>query len=111
VTLDADWVSSGARSVPKPPWYPVESRGILVSACQLENLLFPAILRTESGLQVLLAMQKVEGSNPFSRSREGLHLRSSCVRSRLVRLRRAGPKPDPWPTDRTFDSNETPVCR
>jgi len=36
-------------------------------------------LRTESGLHALLAMQKVEGSNPFSRSQEGLHLQGFFV--------------------------------
>jgi hypothetical protein len=39
--------------------------------------------------ELLLAMQKVEGSNPFSRSRKGLHLQVFFrPRSRLVRLRR-----------------------
>jgi hypothetical protein len=45
----------------------VESPEILARAWCLENLVFPAALRTESGLQVLLAMQKVVGSNPISR--------------------------------------------
>jgi hypothetical protein len=31
--------------------------------------------------RVLLAMQKVEGSNPFSRSRKGLHLQVFFVRA------------------------------
>jgi hypothetical protein len=35
----------------------------------------------------LLAMQKVEGSNPFSRSRKGLHCRSFRCSSRVGRLR------------------------
>jgi hypothetical protein len=30
--------------------------------------------------------------------------------SRLVRLRRAGPKPDPRPTDRIVDSKKAPVA-
>jgi hypothetical protein len=37
----------------------------------------PAVCRdilTKTALQALLAMQKVEGSNPFSRFQEGLHL-------------------------------------
>jgi len=36
-------------------------------------------LRAESTLHVLLAMQKVEGSNPFSRSQEDLHLQGFFV--------------------------------
>ena len=45
--------------------------------------------------QVLLAMQKVEGSNPFSRSRKGLHLQVFFrVTSPVVRLRRWGLKAD-----------------
>jgi hypothetical protein len=39
-------------------------------------------------------MQKVVGSNPISRFREGRHLQAFCVRSRLVRLRRVGLIPD-----------------
>jgi hypothetical protein len=66
----------GAHSVPEPPWFPGESREILVRGYLLENLRFPATLRAASGLQVLLAMQKVEGSNPFSRFRKGLICRS-----------------------------------
>jgi hypothetical protein len=54
----------GAPSVPKPPWFPGESRGILVRACRSKIPCFQR-LRTESGLHVLLAMQKVEGSNPI----------------------------------------------
>jgi hypothetical protein len=72
----AEGGTSGAHSVPKSPWFPGESRGILVRPSQLENLLFPATLRTESGRQRLLAMQKVEGSNPFSRFKKGLHLQA-----------------------------------
>ena len=33
----------------------------------------------ESAIHALLAMQKVEGSNPFSRSREGLYLQALLV--------------------------------
>jgi hypothetical protein len=49
---------------------------MLVRTQLLENLPFPETLRTELGLQVLLAMQKVEDSNPFSRSQKGLHLQA-----------------------------------
>jgi hypothetical protein len=46
-------------------------------------------------MHVLLAMQKVEGSNPFSRFEKRTYLQAFfCVRSRLVRLRRAGLTPD-----------------
>ena len=41
--------------------------------------------------ELLLAMQKVEGSNPFSRSRKGLHLQAFFrVISRVVRLHSTG---------------------
>jgi hypothetical protein len=52
--------------------------------------------------RVLLAMQKVEGSNPFSRLQKGPRF-AGLFRSasRLVRLRRAGPKPDPGLTRAT----------
>jgi hypothetical protein len=36
---------------------------------------------SKSVLHVLLAMQKVEGSNPFSRSREGPYLQAFFVRA------------------------------
>jgi hypothetical protein len=45
----AEGGTSGANSVPKSPWFTGESRGIAVRLQQLENLLFPATLRTESG--------------------------------------------------------------
>jgi hypothetical protein len=68
-------------------------------------------------------MQKVEGSNPFSRFEKGLHLQLFFVRSRLVRLRRRAPNghpadntrrerlrtipfagiPDDWSRERTLD--------
>ena len=53
--------------MPKLPWFPGESRGILRWRPQVESRPFPATLRLDLVLQVLLAMQKVEGSNPFSR--------------------------------------------
>jgi hypothetical protein len=37
-------------------------------------------IRAESALHVLLAMQKVEGSNPFSRFRESFYLQAFCAR-------------------------------
>jgi hypothetical protein len=40
---------------------------------------FAGIFSGEPALHVLLAMQKVEGSNPFSRSQEGLHLQGFFV--------------------------------
>ena len=40
---------------------------------------------------MLLAMQKVEGSNPFSRFRKGLHLQAFFgYASRIVRLHNGG---------------------
>jgi hypothetical protein len=36
-------------------------------------------IRVESAPDAMLAMQKVEGSNPFSRSRKGLHLQAFFV--------------------------------
>jgi hypothetical protein len=47
----------------------------------LRTRVFAGILRTERGKHVLLAMQKVEGSNPFSRFREGVHLQVFFVRA------------------------------
>src|SRR5215204_7192307 len=45
----------------------------------LRTRVFAGILRTERGKHVLLAMQKVEGSNPFSRFGKGLHLQAFSV--------------------------------
>ena len=39
-----------------------------------ENPVFAGDMRAEQETRVLLAMQKVEGSNPFSRFRKGLYL-------------------------------------
>jgi hypothetical protein len=61
---------------------------------------------------VLLAMQKVEGSNPFSRFRKGGHLQPFLVgRSRLVRRRRVGLTPDSPRADRRPLQEKRPVCR
>ena len=57
-------------------------------------------------------MQKVEGSNPFSRFRKGLHLPGLFhVSSRLVRLRRVGLNPDSRPADRRRFQRKRTVCR
>ena len=56
-------------------------------------------------------MQKVEGSNPFSRFKKACICRSFSWGSRLVRLLRAGPKPDPRQSRGTFDSKNGTVCR
>ena len=58
---------------PNPRGFPGKA-GESYSSPQVETPLFPATLRTESGPHVLLAMQKVVGSNPISRFAEGLHL-------------------------------------
>jgi hypothetical protein len=50
--------------------------------------------------QQLLAMQKVEGSNPFSRSQKACICRPFLRASRLVRLRRVGLTPDSPRADR-----------
>jgi hypothetical protein len=75
----------GAHSVPRPPWTRGESRGIPKRRSHRGTRVFAGNLRTERGSYVLLAMQKVEGSNPFSRSRKGLHLQvfssSLCAQS------------------------------
>jgi hypothetical protein len=52
----------------------VESRGIAQRHPHPKTRAFAGNIRTEHEQQELLAMQKVEGSNPFSRSRKGLHL-------------------------------------
>jgi hypothetical protein len=64
------------------------------------NGLFAALFGAGRDVRVLLAMQKVEGSNPFSRYWKGLHLQGLFrARSRLVRLLHSGPKPDPREID------------
>jgi len=45
-------------------------------------------MRADQETHVLLAMQKVDGSNPFSRFAEGLHLRAFLVPAVGWRLRR-----------------------
>jgi len=46
-------------------------------------------LAPHAATHALLAMQKVEGSNPFNRSRKGLHLQAFRLFSRLDPLRRS----------------------
>jgi hypothetical protein len=41
-----------------------------------ENRRFAGDICTEQETHLLLAMQKVEGSNPFSRSQKGRHLQA-----------------------------------
>jgi hypothetical protein len=43
-----------------------------------ENGLFAGLFNAGREARVLLAMQKVEGSNPFSRFEKGLHLQAFC---------------------------------
>jgi hypothetical protein len=45
----------------------------------VRNRLFAGTLQPKLVPHVLLAMQKVEGSNPFSRFRKGLHLQAFFV--------------------------------
>src|SRR5215217_7656467 len=63
---NTDQAGSGAHFGAQARGLPVKARESY-SAPIPRNPLFPATLRTESGLHALLAMQKVEGSNPFSR--------------------------------------------
>jgi hypothetical protein len=51
-------------------------------------------------------MQKLEGSNPSAASEKATFAGLFRGRSRLVRLRRDGPKPDPRLAGRTFGSKK-----
>jgi hypothetical protein len=64
----------GPVSVRKPPWFPGECRALRHAAAGAKNGSFAGLFSAERGARVLLAMQKVEGSNPFSRFEKGLHL-------------------------------------
>jgi hypothetical protein len=64
----------GARSVPKFPWFRGESRGIGARRRHTRTVPFAGNIRAEQETHALLAMQKVDGSNPFSRFWEGLYL-------------------------------------
>jgi hypothetical protein len=69
----------GAHWVPKPRESRGESREMTERLSRQRTRVFAGNLRTERGKHALLAMQKVEGSNPFSRFREGLHLQGFFV--------------------------------
>jgi hypothetical protein len=55
--------------------------GFAASRGGCENRLLCRNIQRRTGGEVLLAMQKVEGSNPFSRSQKDLHLQvfSACA--------------------------------
>jgi len=57
----------GPVSVRKPPWFPDECRALRHAAAGAKEGSFAGSFSAERGARVLLAMQKVEGSNPFSR--------------------------------------------
>jgi hypothetical protein len=61
----------GPVSVRKPPWFPDECRALRRVAERAENGLCAGSFSTGPEARVLLAMQKVEGSNPFSRFGKG----------------------------------------
>src|SRR5918992_1178094 len=70
---------TGCQLGAKLPWFRVESRGIATTAVAPENRAFAGNIGVEHGSHVLLAMQKVVGSNPFSRFEKGLHLQAFFV--------------------------------
>jgi hypothetical protein len=51
----------------KPPWFPGECRALQQAAAAAKTGFFAGTFNAEQEARVLLAMQKVEGSNPFSR--------------------------------------------
>jgi hypothetical protein len=57
------------------PWHFDVTRGKGIVRARVWNLRFAGDSRGRARRQLLLAMQKVEGSNPFSRSPEAPHLR------------------------------------
>jgi hypothetical protein len=65
--------------VPKSSWFPGESREFY-SASTGGRSAVSSDFAYEIGLNALLAMQKVEGSNPFSRFRKGLYLQVFSLR-------------------------------
>jgi hypothetical protein len=67
---------SGTHSVHKLPWFLRKLRGIAASRSWARNGLLPGMSVRIGATQALLAMQKVEGSNPFSRFRKGLPLQA-----------------------------------
>jgi hypothetical protein len=60
--------------VPKSPWFLGESRGIAKRHPHPRTRPFAGNIRAEQETHHLLAMQKVEGSNPFNRFTKDLHL-------------------------------------
>jgi hypothetical protein len=75
-------VASVPIRYPNPRDFPVRAGEIISANSLCRNSLFAGISVREPALHALLAMQKVEGSNPFSRFREGLHLQAfSCLQS------------------------------
>ena len=69
----------GPVSVRKPPWFPDECRALRHAAAGAKNGSFAGSFSAGRGPRVL-AMQKVEGSNPFSRFEKGLRLQVFFVR-------------------------------
>jgi hypothetical protein len=97
---------SGPHSVLKAPQIRVNSRTRLIAHPRGTTAAFREF-PAQTLRQGLLAMQKVEGSNPFSRSRKGLPFAGLFrVCSRLVSLRGAGPKPDPRQSGRAVRLEE-----
>jgi hypothetical protein len=66
--------SLGPLWVWKPPWFPGECRILRLARAGGESGFFAALFGAGPEARVLLAMQKVEGSNPFSRFLETAHL-------------------------------------
>jgi hypothetical protein len=103
VTLGPVWVR-------EPPWFPDECRALRLVAAGANNSFFAGSFDAEREPRVLLAMQKVEGSNPFSRFQKAGISRPFCVRSRLVHLRRVGLTPDSPRADRRPSQEKRSVC-
>jgi hypothetical protein len=93
------WTPPGPHSVLKRPAIGVKSQTRGVSYASVKQRVCRHFVAGPLP-RLLLAMQKVEGSNPFSRFREGLHLQVFFVEavrdaftSRLATPRRARPHP------------------
>jgi hypothetical protein len=74
----------------------------------------PAVCRdilTKTALQALLAMQKVEGSNPFSRFQEGPHLQVFFVRESAGAFASPGTQWVPGGQHAAGASQNKSVCR
>jgi hypothetical protein len=76
--------SLGPVWVREPPWFPGERRALRRARAGAENGLFAALFGAGREARVLLAMQKVEGSNPFSRFQKGACKSSSFRSARLT---------------------------